>query len=549
MIKLIFSVFKPIPGEIQSLNGIRAIGSLTIIFYHYWGVVALLLKEHSEVFRIFVSNLESVMDSFFILSAFLISAGLNYLWEKRKTLDLKNYFWKRTLRIFPAFYIAISLMVLTGYWHIAKMEKNPLHSQSIQFLKEFKDTHSYWIYDALYLSNYSAKRLLPHGWSLSLEEQFYLVLPLFFMFIYLKLEKKTRLVALSFLYFIPCLIRIYNTYYFILDEGNYVKLNFHATHAHADSLLLGILIMELYFNQREIYEKILGYKWLLGIVSIVFLVYVHTIEFSRYSLMYSAFRINLSNIAFGIIFIFALEKSSYLSRFLSLKIFTPFARVSYSTYLYHLTALGMIGSLLFKQGVEPGLDLVIFGFAVSALFAYVFGWVSYIFVEAPFIHLKDYMNQKNKIVLDGTAVAVSAKQETNPAGLDLRFMSSMLDLYIFFPFAVLWIYYRVADKNNMIVNVLLVVSLVVALFFQIKSVVRNGCSVGKKLFYLQVVRSMQDTSTLPATEYIVKRMLLGNIFYLYPPLGILVDVVLINLPGNRTLRDRISKSVVLTRNA
>ena len=544
MIRLVLSVFRQEPGEIQSLNGIRALGSVMVIFYHYWGVVVVLLSSKNSLFETVVKNLESFMDMFFVLSAFLIGGGLNYLWKKRGQVDLKNYFLKRSLRIFPAFYVALAFMVLMGYAHIANYESRTLDELGTTVITKFREAHSYWIYDALYISNYSAQRLLPHGWSLSMEEQFYLVLPFFFMWFYLKQGMKSRLFTLGLLYLLPMGFRIYNSLYLVTDYRAFMHLNYYPTHVHGDSLVAGLFIMELYFNHRDIYEKIREYRWSMGVVAMTLLFVSHLLPFNAHDIVHNALRINMNNIGFGLVFMLALDSRTLLARFLELKIFTPFARVSYSMYLYHMTALGIVGSAFFRLGVEPSLAEIVTGFGVSLVACFLLAWVSYVFVEAPFIHLKDYINRDRKVNLTDNSVEVTVFHHEQVAGRDLRFMATMLDLFMFFPAIVLYSYFRIAG-GNFVLNFILALSVIIPVAVQLVFIIRYGISVGKRLFHIHVVYFSDNGKKFTTSDYLLKRVLLGNILYLYPPLGLLVDLILVAFPGGRTLRDRLSGSAVL----
>src|ERR1700728_698230 len=145
-------------GYIKSLDGLRAIAVLLVMTFHFemnmFGWVGVQL--------------------FFVLSGFLITG---ILWkEKFRELPMpyrfKKFWIRRSLRIFPLYF---------GYLFIISLSYVIFHSPSYYRL--------YIPYLLTYTTNYS--RLLPqwqvtplfnHLWSLSVEEQFYLLFP-FFIFL------------------------------------------------------------------------------------------------------------------------------------------------------------------------------------------------------------------------------------------------------------------------------------------------------------------------------------------------------------------------------
>jgi peptidoglycan/LPS O-acetylase OafA/YrhL len=106
------------------------------------------------------------VDIFFILSGFLISKLL--LDEQRRTdgISLSNFYVRRSLRIFPLYFTVIGAMAL----YFAFLA-GPGSSQAAAFLRELP-------YHATFTSNWShIETMMSITWSLSTEEQFYLVWP------------------------------------------------------------------------------------------------------------------------------------------------------------------------------------------------------------------------------------------------------------------------------------------------------------------------------------------------------------------------------------
>jgi peptidoglycan/LPS O-acetylase OafA/YrhL len=139
-------------SRIPSLDGIRAISIFLVLICHYgrdvgWG----------DPF-----DLGSLgVRIFFVISGYLITGLLLSELEKQGHIKLGRFYFRRTLRIFPAFYVYLGLMLLIarfGWAELTVREALPA---------------------ALYVSNYSLHLVqnVAHTWSLSTEEQFYLIWP------------------------------------------------------------------------------------------------------------------------------------------------------------------------------------------------------------------------------------------------------------------------------------------------------------------------------------------------------------------------------------
>jgi len=141
-------------GTIPGLDGIRALAVLLVIASHFgfeWinGALGVLI--------------------FFVLSGFLITWLMLKELDKTGTVSLKNFYRRRMLRIFPAFYAfwiaGVAIYLVRGH-----------HLDWGQAWSAFFYVSNYWM--ALVPSSCM---LFPHTWSLSIEEQFYLLWPALFL--------------------------------------------------------------------------------------------------------------------------------------------------------------------------------------------------------------------------------------------------------------------------------------------------------------------------------------------------------------------------------
>jgi len=143
-------------GRMPSLDGLRAIS------------IALVLLGHLRGTRHFFTNLvptglaEFGVRVFFVISGFLITSLLLGEWAATRSISLRRFYLRRAFRIFPAFYVFLVTVLL-------------LDALSVIVLQRFDGVAA-----ATYTMNHHPQRSwwVGHLWSLSVEEQFYLLWPL-----------------------------------------------------------------------------------------------------------------------------------------------------------------------------------------------------------------------------------------------------------------------------------------------------------------------------------------------------------------------------------
>ena len=140
---------------IKSLDAIRAFAVIIVVVWHWWHPI-------NPVRNLFIPGGEFGVTLFFVLSGYLITSILLKAKQGNKgTLEIiKNFIIRRALRIFPLYYAFIAVLIL------------------IQF--PFGKGHL--VYFLTYTSNFLSIKerswnTFSHTWSLSVEEQFYLIWP------------------------------------------------------------------------------------------------------------------------------------------------------------------------------------------------------------------------------------------------------------------------------------------------------------------------------------------------------------------------------------
>ncbi|HXP88257.1 MAG TPA: acyltransferase [Bryobacteraceae bacterium] len=178
------------PSRIPSLDGMRAVSIGLVIVFHIVGMVP---------FGGALSNLGNLgVRVFFVISGFLITGLLLQEQDRIGTIALGRFYARRTLRIFPAFYLflaVIGICAAAGWIALHKFEL---------------------LQAALYIMNYfpglQQSRYVKHLWSLSVEEQFYLLWPSVLAFAG---RRRGLMIAAAFILIAPVL-RL--TYWFFVPQ-------------------------------------------------------------------------------------------------------------------------------------------------------------------------------------------------------------------------------------------------------------------------------------------------------------------------------------------
>ena len=191
--------------RIPSLDGLRAISIALVVLGH-------LVKWRHISLGVLGSYGALGVQVFFVLSGYLITSLLLKEYKQTSTIGLKDFYIRRAFRIFPAAFVFLAIVTIL-YWHQMR-----------------------WYHVAaavLYLTNMDLTRpwIFGHLWSLSIEEQFYLLWP----FVLKKRYKhKTAILACVF-FFTP--IFWVGLYAFKVHNGLVGSLP-----ADADKLAVGCLL-------------------------------------------------------------------------------------------------------------------------------------------------------------------------------------------------------------------------------------------------------------------------------------------------------------------
>jgi peptidoglycan/LPS O-acetylase OafA/YrhL len=169
------------------------------------------------------------VDVFFVLSGFLITALLAQEWQRTGSIDFKAFYLRRALRLLPA--LAVLLVVCLGY--------SALFLSRDDFLVTGRSAAGALCYYSNWrVAFHPHNDMLMHTWSLSVEEQFYLLWPLVLGgMLWRGFSRRLilLLVALAATASAACRLAL-------LEGGCHPHRLYMFTHTHADGLLAGCLV-------------------------------------------------------------------------------------------------------------------------------------------------------------------------------------------------------------------------------------------------------------------------------------------------------------------
>jgi len=232
---------KPEGRRIPSLDGIRAVSILMVLYGHLTGTRGFPNRVDSTWGNALGDIAHLGVLVFFVISGFLITSLLMSEREKTGTISLGKFYLRRVLRIFPAFYALIAALAIATWLGWIDLGGRDF-AYALTYTINYYPDHPWQV---------------GHLWSLSIEEQFYLLWPLTFVLLVRFFRMSwTTVVIMVLTAFAFWGWRIYLT----LDGAAVVHL-YNRFDTRADSLLFGCaLAIALKLFDLSSYPRVC--KWL-----------------------------------------------------------------------------------------------------------------------------------------------------------------------------------------------------------------------------------------------------------------------------------------------
>ncbi|MBI3342145.1 acyltransferase [Candidatus Curtissbacteria bacterium] len=327
----------------SALDGLRFFAFLLVFLNH--SLVDIETKNPFLDFflKSYVRNGWIGVDLFFVLSGFLITSILVKERIKFGQFSLRSFWIRRILRIWPLYYLAILVFffVIPGltFFFDQLRNQNFILTRNSYLELPFYITFLGNLGTILFGYGTNSINLL---WTVSLEQQFYLIFPLFLKFMGRRVQS-VLLLVIGIIAISP-LVRIVFSF---APAGMYPQLIYVNLFTRMDTLLFGGLLSLLFFYKTRLLSK---YKFLSNFLIFVCIVSTFSYFLYRVELFNPAFKRNLAFgytviAAFMAYLIYCAMYSEAFGKFLSFKPFVYLGKISYGLYIWQYLAINI--TLLF----------------------------------------------------------------------------------------------------------------------------------------------------------------------------------------------------------
>jgi peptidoglycan/LPS O-acetylase OafA/YrhL len=359
--------------RVPSLDGLRAISICLVLMSHVFLHAHPQNKMQGALLAI-IGDGETGVSVFFVISGFLITLLLLKEKQVNGRISLFGFYVRRIFRILPAFLLyvgVVAVLVKIGTIDVAGW----------QFLRALTFTMDYVTTKNWYLG---------HTWSLSVEEQFYLIWPLLAVFC----SRRTLTWIAAGVIGLEPFIRM--TDRVLLPSTRYEII--YMFHTRADMLMFGCLVALLFDNQKFIQASEIAFRKNGPAVAAIFLLLVSPLlEWKFKGLYLHTVGYSLQGISIALLLLFAIRRAdTFLGRLLNAPFIVWVGVLSYSLYLW--------------QELFIGFDTFSTGRSLAGLLWVVpFATASYYMVEKPMLKVKSRFEKRRKPVkiLSGTNSAPS----------------------------------------------------------------------------------------------------------------------------------------------
>ncbi len=389
------------------LDGYRAIGIFWVILGHcvmlpqqYFGMEqwAKMIMEVPVYFH-WVANGDVAVDGFLMVSAFLMGNILMKQHQQTGKLPVKLFYFSRLMRLTPLYFLT-----LIGYSMVAPDHK--LIWPNFFYIQNFFDDFE--------------RYALPYTWSLAVEEQFYLLLPFYLIFILLRTAHPFyHLAALTVL---SLLIRalviltdpilstetiqgiIFNRENF----GHAFVVVYDNLYTRFGAFIPGLLVAYVYRYRNEACQQFLqtSYAFWITVFAMALALALFTLPVLKADFELPHWLVIVLNISRSTLVcfcagwmlfcgLFESKNAARFNRVMSSKLFHPFGHLLYSMYLFHYVAVGFVLKNMNYNFRLFGIDYMAnyeawFALAVllSILLASIIAIFTYLFIEAPIMNLR-----------------------------------------------------------------------------------------------------------------------------------------------------------------
>jgi peptidoglycan/LPS O-acetylase OafA/YrhL len=338
------------------IDGLRSIAVLPVIFFH-------------AGFKIFSGGFVGV-DVFFVISGYLITSII-YQEIVDRRFSIWRFYERRARRILPAL-IVVSLSCIPFAWFWMLPNEFNDFSQSLVGVASFTSNILFW-QESGYFAEPSELKPLLHTWSLSIEEQFYILYPLMLLVLYNFFSRGAFIIIGIF--------ALLSLGFAQWASFAYPAANFYLLPSRAWELGVGAMVA-LWLNKYPRLNTTVNSKGsldsplvcefagVLGLMMIIYAIFVfdETLPFPSFW--------TLIPVLGTALIIIAADSNTIVGRMLSLRFLVGIGLISYSAYLWH-QPLFAFARIRLIDGVPPWVFilLIVLNFGLA--------WGTWLIIEMP----------------------------------------------------------------------------------------------------------------------------------------------------------------------
>ena len=232
------------------IDGLRALSVFSVIIYH---------AKITISGNIFLQGGFLGVDIFFVISGYLITSIILTEIETTNNFVFSHFYERRVRRILPALLTVTLFSIFIAYFVLLPNQLIDFFQSVISSLFFYSNYFFYFIGEQY---NAPPSLLVPllHYWSLGVEEQYYIIYPLFIYFLF---KKNFKLIFFSL-----CIIFCLSFFSSIINVNP--VFNFFSLHTRIWELLAGGIIAYLMFKKVYIgSKKISSFLIYLGLILII----------------------------------------------------------------------------------------------------------------------------------------------------------------------------------------------------------------------------------------------------------------------------------------
>jgi peptidoglycan/LPS O-acetylase OafA/YrhL len=356
-------------SRIDGLDTLRALAIALVMLHHY-----VVFVTRDDTFGWLGEIGWTGVDLFFALSGYLIGNQIFAALRSPEGLSLKNFYARRLLRTLPNFYVVLALYYLWP-WFRGGAELLPLW-------KFLTFTQNYQLEPGTAFS---------HAWSLSIEEQFYMLLPAAAL-LWAALGRSLRgaWCAIALVFAAGMLVRGHVWLDAVGDgphwRNHYYKYIYYSTFCRFDELVAGVALALLKNHHPDAWRRVTAHGNLMfgggcAVTALAFWLFLR----DHFGFGVTVFGYPLLALGFAMLIVAALSPASLL-RTTRVPGAAGLALWSYAIYLTHKQVCILAGNHLRGLGYSPESPVAI---ALLLALSVLSGWVLYKLVETPFMALRE----------------------------------------------------------------------------------------------------------------------------------------------------------------